>query len=385
MTTAVKFDLIDDEQKLGEVCEHLDTQPWLAIDTEFVRDNTYYPTLCLVQIATDHETYCIDTIEIKDLSALWQLLHNQNILKVFHSSRQDLEAIFHYTHDVPRPVFDTQIAATLLGYTEQIAFARLVNDILNIKLTKTQTRSDWTLRPLSHEQLQYAAEDALYLSRIYRWIHTQLEQKNRLHWLDDDFNNLYHESIYNFNSREAWKKVKFPPNIKGATLAIIHALAQWREDQAKTQNKPRGWICKDNILIDLAKLKPRNPDDLKRMRGVSDDFVNRYGADLLALISENKDKKILPAEKHRDLSLDDNQTALMHAIEALVALIAEQEQINTSTLLDRKTIKKIIRNEMTTDQLHGWRHQLIAPPLNEFLQGKTTLQVERNALVRKNQ
>ena len=249
------FQFIDNFKSLTAVCQQLIDSKFLAVDTEFIREKTYYPKLCLIQIASDDIIVCVDPIALSDITPLVDVLYNSNSTIIFHSARQDLEILYLIKGDLHITLFDTQIAATVLGYENQISYAKLVNKLIGIKLDKSHSRTDWSKRPLDLEQMIYATDDVRYLRDIYHILKQKLEDKNRLHWLDDNCKTLTCAKTYNLNSKNIWYKVRGARKLHGMQLVILQRLAAWREEIAILSNRPRRWMLKDQIMIDLAKIK----------------------------------------------------------------------------------------------------------------------------------
>jgi ribonuclease D len=219
---------VDTPAALDSLCAQLADASWFALDTEFLREKTYYPKLCLLQIATPDVVACVDPLALDDLAPLLALLADRNITKVLHSARQDMEIFYHLTGSPHAPVFDTQIAAPLLGLADQIGYANLVKEMLGVTLDKLHTRADWSLRPLGEEQLRYAADDVIYLAALYQPLLERLQSHGRLEWLDEDFRQLASPELYAINPENAWLKVKGGNRLKGASLSILQALANFR-------------------------------------------------------------------------------------------------------------------------------------------------------------
>ena len=274
---AIELEFIDSASALERTCDQLANQACLAVDTEFVREKTYYPVLCLIQIASPQQCVCIDPLAINDLSPLAALLLNSDTTKVFHAARQDLEILQLSRGEIPTPVFDTQTAATLLGLGDQLGYANLVKHFLNVQLSKGHARTDWERRPLSNEQLEYAADDVRYLIKMYPLIVQRLSDLGRLDWLDEDFAELTRPQLYQNEPQQQWQRVSGVQKLKGVQLAVLQQLAAWREQQAQQQNKPRKWILSDDILLVLAMQTPNKTEQLERVRGINSTLLQRQG------------------------------------------------------------------------------------------------------------
>jgi ribonuclease D len=378
----LELEFIDTASDLARVCEQLANQPYLAVDTEFVREKTYYPVLCLIQIASAQQCVCIDPLAITDLSPLAELLLNNDTIKVFHAARQDLEVLNQIFGKIPAPIFDTQIAATLLGLGDQLSYANLVKHFLDVQLAKGHARTDWERRPLSNEQLEYAADDVRYLVAMYPLMVQSLTQQGRLAWLDEDFETLTHPQLYQNDPVQQWQRVSGLQKLKGAQLAILQQLAAWREQQAQQQNKPRKWILSDDILIAIAMQGPHKTEQLERIRGINSALLQRQGQTLLDLIAKAKaiPKSEWPILSRRKM-LDPNQEALLDALMAIVKLQAASHQINNTALTSRHELENLIAGDKDIPLLHGWRHGLAGQQVLNFLNGQTSLSVANQRLL----
>ena len=275
---------IDSEFALTQLCGQLKGCSWLAVDTEFERSNTYYPELCLLQVADNGITAVIDPLTIANLEPLYNVLYDPAITKVFHAARQDLEIFFHIKGEVPVPFFDTQIAASLLDYDKNLGYANLIREVLDIELAKTQTRTNWKRRPLSSSQLEYAADDVFYLGQVYELFLDKLIKSGQLSLLDEEFQALARPELYQPDPENMWLKIKGAKKLKGDILAVLKQLAAWREITARAENQPRKWILDDNTLVEIARLLPANQNDLSRIKGVNIRVLKRHGATLLEII-----------------------------------------------------------------------------------------------------
>jgi ribonuclease D len=368
--------------ELQELCNQLKGSSWLALDTEFIREKTYYPKFCLLQISNGTIAATVDPLMIEDLSELVAIIYNSSIIKIFHAGRQDLE-IFHQLWDkLPQPLFDTQLAATLLGLGTQIGYGNLVQKITGHELEKGHSRTDWSQRPLSQEQLRYALDDVIYLGDIYLNIIERLESLGRDSWLQEDFNALADPTTYSINPNNMWQRIKGNQHLKGVQLAILQKIAAWREQQAEQADRPRRWIMKDEVLIDLARRQPKNIKALERIRGLESGSIKRNGDVLLKLITQAKElpKENWPQAKKRLKSLTPNQEAMTDLLQSCLRIIAEQEEITPSALASRKDLESLVIGNEDTELLHGWRKALVGDALVEVLNGKTRPVVENGKL-----
>jgi len=364
---------------------------WLALDTEFIREKTYFPKLCLIQIAypnldnaIDNETItlaCIDPLAIQNLSAFQALLTDESITKVFHAAYQDQEILFQRFACVPKPIFDTQPAASILGIGDQVGYARLVEALLNVHLEKSQSRTDWARRPLSHKQLDYALDDVRYLSQIFPIIQQTLAEKNRLSWLDFDFQQLSDPNTYMPDPEQAWKKVRGLQSLKGVQLAILQKITRWRENEAIKKNRPKRWILGDEVLIDIAKQAPKNKYAFNDIRGANSDYLNQYHQIWLNLI---KDAQQIPAEQWPKLPVREKLNADSEILADLLMMIvryqAQQHNISPQMIASRKQIEKMLING--EKQLNNdWRGNLVNKEFLALLDGESQIYVENNKVI----
>ena len=366
--------VIQSADALRAFCATVENADYLAIDTEFVRDKTYYPQLCLVQVASDDAIACIDPFTIDDLSPLRDILLNPRILKIFHAARQDLEVLNLSLKCIPSPVFDTQLAATLLGLGDQIGYANLVQHLLNIQLGKQHTRADWEQRPLTQEQLAYAADDVRYLIQIYPIISQKLTALGRDRWLEDDLRALSSEALYQTDMQTLWQRVSGNQKLRRKQLAVLRELSAWREQQAQQFNKPRKWILPDNLLLAIATQAPASAQKLKAIRGLNDAMIAKQGE---AIITAVNTALALPESawpeptKRRQLSKE--QEALVDSLMAIVKLKANEHSLNVSAITSRNELEALACHEQSISLLSGWRRELVGNSLLAFLDGKLSL------------
>ncbi len=277
---------IKDTAALAEHCQRLAGSPWLAVDTEFERVNTYYPELCLLQVANAADTLIIDPLAISDLDPLFALLYDPGVIKVFHAARQDLELFYHLRGDLPEPVHDTQIAAALCGFDQQIGYANLVREVLEVELPKTQTRTNWKQRPLSPQQIDYAADDVIYLGRLYTELHAKLGGAGKSGEFEQQCLALHNPALYEPDPETLWRRLKHRAvkQFNARQKNVLKQLTAWREITARTKNRPRKWILKDHLLVEMARQLPADRAALADIDGLSDRLIDRHGRDWLSII-----------------------------------------------------------------------------------------------------
>ena len=374
---------IDTPQALDEFCATLQGCEWLALDTEFMREKSYYPQLCLIQVASDKAVACIDPLAIDDLGVLLDRLYDRSITKVLHAARQDLEILFALRGELPQPLFDTQVAATLLGHGDQISYAALVKEVLGVELDKSHTRTDWAARPLDEAQVRYAADDVRYLRQVYLRQLEELRERGRVEWLAEDFAALADPTLYMVHPDEAWQRVKGANRLKGVQLAVLRAVAAWREQEAQRSDRPRRWVLRDEVLVDLAKQMPSDSTRLGRIRGLENGVVRRHGDELLRLIeaARKAPKATWPSAEERRVRLTPEQEALADALMAIVRLRGQAGAVSPASLTNRRELEGIIAGERNSALLHGWRAAIAGHDVLAFLEGRKTLVTENGRLV----
>jgi ribonuclease D len=375
------FLYIDTAPALGALVSRLRGSEWLALDTEFMREKTYYPQLCLIQIAAPDGTMaCVDPLALDSLDPLAGLLFDPAVTKVFHAGRQDLELFYHIYGRVPGPVFDTQLAASLAGFKDQPGYATVVRELLDVHLEKAHTRADWSRRPLPSEVLAYAVDDVRYLGSVYRTLRERLAEHGRLHWLDDEHNLLADPDTYRPNPDTAWLRVKGTQKLKPRQRGALALLAGWREEQAMRRDRPRKWILGDDILLDLARRLPVNRADLEATRGLNPDLARREGDRVLALIEQARQGPGIREQK-KGARLTSAQEAMADAVMALIRLVGEGQAISPANLVTRKDLDRLVQGKRDIPLLRGWRRQAAGNEVLALLEGRTALGIEGGKLV----
>jgi ribonuclease D len=382
MTARKDIQYIDSAPELASFCGQLATASWFALDTEFLREKTYYPKLCLLQIATPESVACIDPLALDNLDPILDLIFDAGITKVMHSARQDMEIFYHLRGAAPSPVFDTQIAALLLGYPDQIGYGNLVSEVLDVNLEKLHTRADWSLRPLTADQIDYAADDVIYLVDVYRNLHARLVERERLAWLDEDFARLSSDALYSNPPADAWLRVKGGNRLKGAALAVLQALADWRESLAQQRDRPRGWILRDDALVEIARHRPASVAELGRIRGMQEAFIRHNGEHLIKLIAAAGKQPPTPCpDAGLRLNLTPEQDALVDVMSAVVRISGIEHALNPAVLATRKQLERLVSGDADVDIMHGWRRKLVGERLQALLNGELSLSVRDGKLV----
>ncbi len=374
---------IDSQAALEDFVERARTSRLLAIDTEFLREKTYYPKLCLMQIATDEERVIIDPFAVGDLKVLRALFEDENIVKVFHAGHQDIEIILYDIGCVPHPIFDTQVAAAILGQTQQIGYGALVHAMCGVKLKKVDSFTDWSVRPLSESQISYAEDDVVYLPRIYDAQCKALKEKGRLHWLDDELREMERPETYMPDERDRWRRLKHVAQLSRRQMAAAREMASWREIEARKRNVPRKWILTDEQIVESCKREPRTIDDLFMVRGMRERLTTRDARALIELVSAALDSAPdawpeLPVSGRSEQNVDVQVDMLM----AIVRVRARENDVAIPTLASHSDLVEIARGHyQDVDILKGWRKKIVGAELLDFLEGRIALAIEGGKVV----
>ncbi|MBQ9000377.1 MAG: ribonuclease D [Eggerthellaceae bacterium] len=369
---------IASQADLEAFVERARTSSILAIDTEFLREKTYYPKLCLLQMATDDEVVIIDPFEVDDLAALRLVLEDDDVVKVFHAGHQDIEILIYDGGCVPRPICDTQVAAALLGQTQQVGYAALVHSVCGVKLKKTDSFTDWSARPLSESQLEYAADDVVYLPKMYAAMTEQLEEKGRLHWLDVEFEEMMKPESYIPDEQDRWRRLKHIGQLSCRQMAAAREMAAWREIEARKRNVPRRWVLTDEQIVESCRREPRSIDDLFMVRGIRERLTTRDARAVIELVRSALDSAPdtwpqLPSTGRNEPNVDIEVEMLL----AIVRMRARENNIALPTLASSADLTAIARGHRDDiDLLKGWRKELVGDELVEFLEGRTALRIE---------
>ncbi len=361
--------MITTDAALADFAARMTKAAWIAVDTEFKRESTYYSQLCLVQVADTHEIGLIDVLAVEDLAPLAELMAQADLLKVFHAAEQDLEVLYQTLGVMPAPVFDTQIAAALAGYDDQMGYARLIDAMLDVALAKTHTRTDWTQRPLPEQVLAYAADDVRYLAAAYPPLRDELESLGRLPWLDADFAALADAQRFEPAPENAWKRLRAWQRLRPGQQQALALLAAWRECQAIRANRPRKWILKDDVLVEIAKRRPQDMNALARIDGLSDKTAVRHGQALLECIVAARQR---PDENLAAISerLTEDQTRALEDAMAVLRRRAREAGISAGTLASRKELQRMVEGERELRVLGGWRAHVVGDALLDVVENR---------------
>ena len=354
----------------------------LAIDTEFLREKTYYARLCLLQVATENEVAIIDPFSIKDLKVIAPLLENENIVKIFHAGSQDIEILLREIGAIPKSIFDTQIAATFLGYTQQIGYAPLVFSECNVQLRKLESFTDWSRRPLSDSQLDYAADDVVYLPLMYEKMYCRLADKGRLSWLEQDFERLIDPQRYEINPETRFHRLKRVTHLSRKQLSAAKEFAAWRECLAQERDMPRKWVVTDEQIVEACKREARTLDSLFMVRGMKDKLDVAQAREVVSSINKGLDapRETWPELEHAKKN-ERNVDIEMDLMSALVKLRARENDIAYQTLASNDDLQAIARGySKERELLTGWRFEIVGKELLALLAGDKGLALEAGLL-----
>lgn len=371
---------------LSELCERLKDSPRLALDTEFVGEESFVPRLELIQVATETTAAVIDFPAVLSGGALdvfWEIVCDPAVEKVVHAGRQDLDLFAVHAGRIPKPFFDTQIAAAMVGFGPQVAYANLVQRVHGRKLDKAHTFTNWSARPLSHDQLAYALEDVTFLLAIHDHLHTRLSKLGRLQWAHEEFSRL--EGVVSETRREPqerFQRIRGWDQLKPTSAAVLRELAAWREGEAKRRNVPRSRVVRDEVLLQLARHPPRHTDELRKVRGLHTSEADRNGETLLATIQAAlalppSAWPVLPKERKPD----PESNGFVELLQAIVKTRAMEEEIAPTLLATTADLQELVdaktnRSTLDLPLLRGWRRMLVGNILLDALDGKLAFTVD---------
>ncbi|KUJ72970.1 ribonuclease D [Thiomicrospira sp. WB1] len=372
--------LITTQAALTDFCSALTSLSWIAVDTEFLRVNTYYPKLCLIQIATPQgEVALIDPLTLHDLSPLWRIFTDPSIVKVFHSARQDMEVLVQQGC-LPSPIFDTQVAAVFLGYGHLAGLARLMQEELDWTLSKDQTRTDWSQRPLQADQLRYAQEDVTSLTQLYPHVLAKLSTAQQ-QALNEDFEQLQDPSLYQVTPDEAGHRLKALNRLSPKSQAIALSLAAWRETYAIEHDRPRRWVLSDDTLVAIAKRPPKTVKALYKVPNIKASSVREFGETWIELIDRVfQSPKTWPEKAPKPPPVTDREQIALNLMLAFRDQVTQTYGINTGNWVGKTELLAILRHEESAT-LKGWRRLLLEAPLRDFFAQKADLRWCEDELV----
>lgn len=375
------MDLITSTDALAAACDRLRRHSFVTVDTEFLRETTYYPKLCLIQMASSDpaDSFLIDPLaEGMSLDPFMALMADRNVTKVFHSARQDLEIVWNLGGIVPEPLFDTQVAAMVCGYGDSVSYEQLTNDLAKAKIDKSSRFTDWSRRPLTDAQLTYALSDVTHLVKVYEALLAQLQNNGRLEWLAEEMAILTSPETYQADPANAWRRLAGRLR-KPREIAVLMEVSAWREREAQARDVPRGRILKDDAVIDIATAAPRSVEALGRLRTIPNGFErSRTGGEILEAVERALGRDpatIAVPERSRGRS---NTGSVVDLLKVLLKAVSEQEGVAPKIIATVEELEAIAESdEADVPSLHGWRRRLFGEKALALKNGQLGLVLER--------
>jgi ribonuclease D len=376
--------LITQQDELEDVIGKLSRSDFVTIDTEFIRETTFWPELCLIQMASPDTTALIDPLASDiDLAPFFRLMSDESTTKVFHAARQDIEIIFNRGGLIPHPVFDTQVAAMVCGFGDSVSYDQLVQKVTGAHLDKSSRFTDWRHRPLSDKQLEYALADVTYLVDVYLHLKEELAREDRAHWLNEEMEVLTARETYDPDPEDAWKRLKMRVK-KPQELAIVQAVATWREHEARERNVPRGRVLKDDAIYEIAQQGPRDTNALARLRTTPKGWERSATASsLIAVVNSALDtpKENLPkVPKH--VQQPEGTGAATELLKVLLKLVAEERGVAPKVLASGDDIEKIAAKGEDADvpAMHGWRREVFGERALALVRGEIAIKFDQRKI-----
>ena len=378
------MDLIKTQEELESVIDALARSEFVTVDTEFIRETTFWPELCLIQMAAPGVTALIDPLaDGLDLAPFFRLMADERVLKVFHAARQDIEIVFHRGGLIPHPVFDTQVAAMVCGFGDSVSYDQLVQRVTGTQLDKSSRFTDWRHRPLSEKQLVYALADVTHLIDVYLHLKAELEREGRAHWLNEEMDILTARETYDPHPEDAWKRLKMRVR-KPVELAVMQAVAAWREREARERNVPRGRVLKDDALYEIAQQQPRDAAALARLRTTPKGWERSSTATaLIAVVNGALD---MPKEKMPKLPKQqpnqEGSSAAAELLKVLLRIVAEREGVAAKVLASSDEIDRIAAEGESAEvpALHGWRREVFGEEALKLVRGEIAIKFDKRKI-----
>jgi ribonuclease D len=376
--------LITTTPELSDLCRRLGDQPFVAVDTEFIREQTFWPKLCVIQLAAPGEEAIVDPLAPGiELAPFFQLMANERVVKVFHAARQDLEIVWTQARLIPHPIFDTQVAAMVCGFGESVSYVSLVKQITGHNLDKTSRFTDWARRPLSDKQLVYAMADVTHLRDVYKRLKEELEATGRLRWLDEEMADLTSPETYETRPENAWRRLKMRVrNRKG--LAVLIELAAWRERLAQGLDVPRNRILRDEALYDIANSAPTETAQLSHLRSLSEGFARSSRArEIVEAVNRGlrRDPRTLPSLRE-GAGLPAEKAATVELLRVLLKACAARSKVAPRLIADAEHLERLAaEDEPDIPALKGWRYELFGAEAQRLKRGELALKIERGDVV----
>ncbi len=378
------MDLISTTAELTAFCDRLAKHRVITVDTEFLRETTYYPLLCVVQMASADEAAVIDALaEGIDLKPFFALMADEKVLKVFHAARQDIEIVWHRAGIVPHPIFDTQVAAMALGYGDSIAYDQLVERVTGHRPDKTHRFTDWSRRPLTDEQMHYALADVTHLRDVFAALDADLKKRGRSDWVSEEMEVLTSPRTYDFHPERAWERLKTRVR-KPKELAVLIEVAAWREQEAQSRDVPRGRILKDDVVGDVAIQAPTSLDKLANLRSLPKGFDrSKWGSDIVAAVQRGLARDVATLPKIEKPRGNTNGAAIVELLKVLLRMTSERHAVASKVIATVDDLEQIAADDNAdVGALHGWRRELFGEAALALKQGRLALAIEKGKVVK---
>ena len=376
---------IKETNHLNELCSKLNKSEFLSIDTEFIREKTYWPKLCLIQVFNGEEKIIIDPLAKDiDLKSFFEILNNKEIVKIFHSGRQDIEIFYNLTKKIPQNIYDTQIAAMVCGFGDSIGYENLVSQLLGKKIDKTSRLTNWSNRPLSKKQINYAISDVTHLFEIYPIIRDKIISNKRENWLKEEIKILISKKTYELNPNDSWKRLKYR-NLSKNSIGVLIELSKWREIKAQKKDVPRGNVIRDDAIYELCSAQPKNIEDLNKLRsfnrkgGLRKEFAEEI---LLAIekgksIKKEKLPKIKPPKR-----LPMGISSKVSILKILLDNISEEYGVAQKLIANKNDLQELVLNDKADIKtLKGWRYKVFGKKAIDFKNGKISIKMKNDKVI----
>jgi ribonuclease D len=372
--------IITTSEDLAQFCATFGDEKFITVDTEFIRERTYFPQLCLMQVATSKEAVAIDPLaEGMDLKPLYDAFANEQLLKVFHAAKQDIEIFVHDSGLVPYPLYDTQIAAMACGFGESVSYENLVRTLVGAELDKASRFTDWARRPLTDRQIAYALDDVIHLRVVYEKLVQKLAETGRTAWIEEEMQELSIITQYRVDANHAWLRLK-PKTRSPLVLQLLRAAAAWREETAATRNLPRQRVLKDDWVVQVATQMPQTVEQLHDVRGITGQLSKEAMASLITALNEARaqPKESFPQPPEREKPMPAAQEACLDQLKLLLRQRCEDSDIVPRLVTDKQELEDLVRGRMPFEKTHishGWRYEVFGAAAESLLAGKLTARV----------
>jgi ribonuclease D len=377
--------LIADSAQLAAFCERISQSDFITVDTEFMRERTYWPQLCLVQVAGSEDVAAIDPLaEGMDLSPLLRLLYDDRLLKVFHAARQDIEIFFHMTGRIPSPLFDTQVAAMVCGYGDSVSYETLAAQLAGARIDKSVRFTDWSARPLTDRQISYALADVTHLRKVYTALAKRLMSSGRASWLQEEMATLLEPATYRLEPEEAWRRLKPRAGSRPRMLAVLREVAAWREREAQRRDVPRNRIIRDETVMDIAAHAPSTVEEIARLRGLSKGLAEgRMGQEILVAVAkglatpESEAPQLPPP-----VEMPGGLGPVVELLKVLLKMKCERQQVAQKLVASSADLERIAADDNAdVPALHGWRREVFGNDALALKHGRLALTMNGKRIV----